>query len=280
MPRESQVLDADLACEAIPVGAPVVLVRGTVIESQHGPFIAPRGDFYLIKALGVAYRSWGRPLYQGDSPLDAEPAPSAAPPVTPTVLELLLYFRKALGHLAATIDVFEEFYMNPAGAALVDRATLPGFFTTVGLALESEIALSIMRLTDPPNDRANQNLSMRQLVRALDATQLSESSRAELALGLGVLEQAVAPLRPWRDKYLAHNDLVEAFTGRIDDVSIGVIREALVRLSMLYMSVAHEVAPTLASYPGHVFHDGSTRRLFELIEKGLAAEQAAPVPGD
>ncbi len=63
MEAPERTLAHDLPCESMPSGDAFVLARGTVIESDRGPLIAPSGDFYLLQALGGTYRARSRPRY-------------------------------------------------------------------------------------------------------------------------------------------------------------------------------------------------------------------------
>lgn len=64
MEAAERTLAQDLASELMPTGDAVVLARGTVIESERGPLIAPNGDFYLLQARGATYRARARPVYE------------------------------------------------------------------------------------------------------------------------------------------------------------------------------------------------------------------------
>ena len=64
MEAAERTLAQDLPCELMPSGDAIILTRGTVIESERGPLIAPSGDFYLLQARGATYRARARPVYE------------------------------------------------------------------------------------------------------------------------------------------------------------------------------------------------------------------------
>jgi len=64
MEAPERTLAQDLPCELMPSGDAVVLGRGTVIEAERGPLIAPSGDFYLLQAHGATYRARSRPRHE------------------------------------------------------------------------------------------------------------------------------------------------------------------------------------------------------------------------
>lgn len=274
MQTNSQQLDEDLPCEEMPSGVPAVLVRGTVIESEHGPCIAPRGDFYLLTGHRVVYRARRRPRYGNDPARIAEVSSAPRAPLTiPAIRHLVVEVRNALSNLTASIEVFDDLYLSSRGPALTEE-TAPGFFGVVGDALQDQMVLALARLLDPSSDGVNYNVSTRQLVAALEATAISADLRAEYRRELAALDREFATLRSWRDKVIAHADLAEAFNSALDTVSIAVVRGIRDRLSLLVMDIARRVAPALSTDPRLILLEGPAGRLFDLLEKGLAAEEA------
>lgn len=84
------------------------------------------------------------------------------------------------------------------------NATAPAIFTSIQETMLTDILLTVMRLVDPPGSGERKNLSLRTLAADISDTGLKEQvERLEEQL-----RAKAENIKIWRDKKLAHNDLL------------------------------------------------------------------------
>ncbi len=86
----------------------------------------------------------------------------------------------------------------------VVNATAPSAFSVIEEALFNEILLSLMRLVDPVGSKHQMNLSLRSLLEDIP----DEKLRDQVAALEKQIREKVTDIKTWRDKKLAHNDLL------------------------------------------------------------------------
>jgi len=86
----------------------------------------------------------------------------------------------------------------------VINATAPSIFSVIEEAMFTDILLTLMRLVDPPKSTRQNNLSLRSL-----AADISDQGlRDQVALLETKVKAKTQDIKVWRDKKLAHNDLL------------------------------------------------------------------------
>ena len=86
----------------------------------------------------------------------------------------------------------------------VINATAPAIFRVIEDAMFADILLALMRLVDPPKSKNQSNLSVRSLVADIS----DESLRHQVADLESQVRAKTQDIKVWRDKKLAHNDLL------------------------------------------------------------------------
>jgi hypothetical protein len=126
--------------------------------------------------------------------------------IPPEVDEKYMALFHEVSHLHRKWGIFRHLYVS--GNEIVDLLNAAGgeFFSIVQNLLADDIVLTITRLTDPKQSVGKNNLSLEQLIHAIDDTQHPRLRQD--------IEQIYATSRPrfsfakrYRDKVIAHNDL-------------------------------------------------------------------------
>ncbi len=187
-----------------------------------------------------------------------------------TTVELLRKISDELSFAALEWKVFEALFFESNPDTIHNSA--PGFFEVVRYALQRDILLALARLTDPATMGKFENLSLQALVEALP-TDADAERVAEIRAKLASLHDEVAPLRAWRMKYLAHNDLDHSLGRQELQPSSRVgYRNAFTSAAAIVERVAELVSPGYVPVPLEVFHNGGARRLLRLLKKGLVGD--------
>jgi HEPN superfamily AbiU2-like protein len=100
------------------------------------------------------------------------------------------------------VDVFDAVVRQ--GGSHLRNATAPSIFSVIEEAMFADILLAVMRLVDPPKSSNQPNLSLRSL--AAEILDPDLRSRVE-AIEVEIRNKA-KDIKIWRDKKLAHNDLL------------------------------------------------------------------------
>jgi hypothetical protein len=86
----------------------------------------------------------------------------------------------------------------------VINATAPSIFSVIEEAMLTDILLTLIRLVDPPKSRNQENLSLRSLAADISDQKL----RDQVILLEAQIRAKTQGVKHWRDKKLAHNDLL------------------------------------------------------------------------
>ena len=107
----------------------------------------------------------------------------------------------------------------------VINATAPSIFSVIEEAMFADILLAVMRLVDPPKSSNQPNLSLRSL--AADIADPDLRGRVE-AIEVEIRDK-VKDIKTWRDKKLAHNDLLRHLkkSAPVPAIQIGELTAAL-----------------------------------------------------
>jgi hypothetical protein len=101
---------------------------------------------------------------------------------------------------------YRKLYAGSAQRVNLLNSTAPFLFHVVQEVLWDDVLLHIARLTDPPAQRAFQNLTLRRLAESVPDPGLTE----EVAALVEAAESRASTARSWRNKRLAHSDLTHA----------------------------------------------------------------------
>jgi hypothetical protein len=107
----------------------------------------------------------------------------------------------------------------------VINATAPAIFSVIEETMFTDILLTLMRLVDPPASAAQTNLSLRSLAADIsDTTLKNQVERLEAQVRAKAQDMKV-----WRDKKLAHNDLLRHLKkgGQLPPIQIAELTSAL-----------------------------------------------------
>jgi hypothetical protein len=148
----------------------------------------------------------------------------------------------------------EAFGTNPERIKIFNDAA-PSFFGTVQDSLWENVLLHLARLTDPPATAKKANLTFSRLCTLVT----NEPLRTDVAKALNLVQVEVAFARDWRNRRIAHGDLL---------LSLGHTTSELAPASRLQVSATLSAMAKLLNLVSHHFLDSTT--LFE-----FAAEPGA-----
>jgi AbiU2 len=131
----------------------------------------------------------------------------------------------------------------------------PGFFGTVQDSLWENVLLHLARLTDPPATAGKANLTFSKLCTLV----IDEPLRTEVTTALSVVQKEVAFARDWRNRRIAHGDLL---------LSLGYSTSPLAPASRLQVTATLNAMATLLKLIAYRFLDSTT--MFEFAAKSEA----------
>jgi hypothetical protein len=184
-----------------------------------------------------------------------------------SIADLLEYIHREVAYAAFGVKVLDTVYIAPEGKEIMELSA-PGFFEITNIALQRDVFLALARLTDPPKTSGFENISIRRLVNSLPAD-LDAAMRSGLDAEVAELEKRAEPVREWRMKYLAHNDLGRGLGEALATVSIEVVRDVLHRIAAIVTEVGRIMNPQRYTLPAEVMHVGGGKRLLRVLRQGL-----------
>jgi hypothetical protein len=182
----------------------------------------------------------------------------------------VLYHRIVWLHLRWAL--YNQLFAKSERRTALLNETAGSFFGALQSVLFDDLVLDLARLTDPPRSAGKENLTLRRIPALISDPELQLEVR-------GLVEAAVsacASMRDWRNRRLAHADLLLALApsvsplpgiGHADmEAALLAVRELRNRVDSHYLhsTVAYEFVPTGAD-------DGDA--LAHYLSKGLRAEQ-------
>ena len=148
------------------------------------------------------------------------------------------------------------------------------FFFILQDVLIGEIQVSLSKLTDPPRSGSHENLSLELLQQRLEST-----SNTELALStrqtLNALQHNCEPFRQWRNKKLAHLDLLtamEASPNPLPGTSRQMIEDSLELVREYLNSIERSYCASETGYE-HFIMQSDGDHLVALLRNGLRYEE-------
>lgn len=105
-------------------------------------------------------------------------------------------------HVTSIWDQYEALFESEKRVELLN-ASGPNLFRNIQDIFFDYVLLAISRLTDPPNMRGRQNLTIRSFISLVDGKH--KSSLLEL---INLADQETVFCRDWRNRRIAHNDLL------------------------------------------------------------------------
>jgi AbiU2 len=173
----------------------------------------------------------------------------ASPLIPEELRELYGYLSSALFEARESLHALENLYMDAGVVALLNR-TAPAFFILVEEVLVNNIILSIARLTDQPQTRQHENLTLSRLVLELSERKYSDLG-AQLDEKCKRIEEMSNPVRLYRHKRLAHADkavCLKANMSLSDEISISLIRELIKEIADFLNTFDYEFTKGETSY--------------------------------
>ena len=112
--------------------------------------------------------------------------------------------------LHAKWNLYRQLYAHsPERVALLNKVA-GHFFGVIQDAVVEDILLNLARLNDPPRSRGRDNLTLQRLPELITDAPLA----SELQGVVEAASKACEPMRSWRNRRLAHRDLVVALASR------------------------------------------------------------------
>ena len=142
--------------------------------------------------------------------------------------------------LNAKWNVYKQLFAKSEARINLLNDFAPDFFQIVHDSVLYDIFLTISRLTDPAETGGWKNLTFRRLMGMLEAEGRS-TLITELTPVLETIEEKCKPIRPWRNKLIAHKDFGSGLKYEPDPlpgVSRQMIEEALAAIRQ-YMGDLH-----------------------------------------
>lgn len=148
------------------------------------------------------------------------------------------------------------------------------FFFFIQDVLIGEVQVCLSKLTDPAKTGRHDNLSLEQLQLRLEQygdTKLAKSNR----ITLDSLLREAAPFRAWRNKQLAHLDLLTAMKATpnpLPDVSRQMIEDSLSLVRQYLNTIEHHYNDSEIGYE-HFIMSSDGDALLATIRNGLRYEE-------
>jgi hypothetical protein len=191
---------------------------------------------------------------------------SIASPMVPTPEQLLVRVASEVAFAASGLLILESVY-TANDAALVMERSAASFFEVTGIALQREVVMVLARLTDRPRIGQYPTICARRLVESLP---VDCTLRSKLIADVEEIEQRAQPLREWRDKYIAHNDLNESFSTKpLSAFSIKVVRDVVKRFGVLSEDLGDLLKLPTVLRPHEVLQSDGGKRLLHVLRRGL-----------
>lgn len=150
------------------------------------------------------------------------------------------------------------------------NAVAPYFFRIVQDALLHDTMLGIARLTDPTRMGRNENLSLQKLAELVDDSDLTETLR----VALDSLNEAVAPVRDWRNRRIAHCDFPHSANPDANPLlpmSRESISSAITEIERIVNLVSHHYCNSTIVFELVTIAGGANKLLY-VLHDGLQAE--------
>ena len=151
---------------------------------------------------------------------------------------------------------------------LLGRAA-PAFFEFLFHTLRDEVFMALCRFADPPTTLGKENLSFDQVMSILQKEELDENMRKELRAKLASFKEQCEPLKPHRDKRLAHRDLlvsVASSEGLFPGVTIHMVDDALATASDYLNTIEKHFSDSSTAYEYFVMLGDADTLVYHLAE--------------
>jgi len=126
------------------------------------------------------------------------------PPISAELREKLDAIDQEVVLLHFKWTYLKQLFGSEKSVAIVN-ATAPSIFSVIEEAMFNDILLTLMRLVDPPKSKNGANLSLRNIAADLSDPELKQQVQL---LEVQIRDKA-KDIKVWRDKKLAHNDLLK-----------------------------------------------------------------------
>ena len=166
-------------------------------------------------------------------------------------------------------EFVELFGKGPERLQLLNKVA-SNFFYFLEKLLYEDAMLHLCRLTDPPDNRYQENLTLRRLARLIPDQEFS----AQIEKGAEEVRQKCEFARKWRNKRLAHTDLMSVRNegaSPLPPVTSQDIEGALNCMHALLSSVEHRYRIPFAVLAHDPF---AAMSLVSYLEKAMCAEES------
>jgi len=155
----------------------------------------------------------------------------------PTIEEVFKELKKEITLLHARWIIYRQLYGHSERRIKLLNECASAFFAIIHEALLGEVQLTLSKLTDPPRSRKDENLSLEQLRERIDAQGQNDLANSLRNL-LDDLKDKCEGMRRWRNKWLAHFDLITTKSNLrlLPGISRQKIEEAL-KVTREYMNI-------------------------------------------
>lgn len=166
-------------------------------------------------------------------------------------------------------EYLELYGDKPSRIDLMNRAA-PLFFRIIQDTLWEDIILHLARLTDPPQSAGKDNLTVLRLKGFIK----DESAANNMCVLVEEAKRSTGFCRDWRNRRIAHRDLVLATGGIAEPLSLASrekVEEALIAIATIMNAVEQQHTSSIT-----VFKPGSgpagAKALIDVIDYGLKAK--------
>jgi hypothetical protein len=184
---------------------------------------------------------------------------------------LLMPIAREISFAASGLLILDAVYTNKKAKRVMEHSAAT-FFEITGIALQREVTMTVARLSDPPQVGKYPTICIRRLVDSIPST-CGIEVRAKLLADVAEIESRSEPIRAWRDKYIAHNDLDESVSeDPLQEFSIEVIRDLVKRLGILIEATGDALSLSKVFKPHIVLQVDGGKRLLHVLRLGIAAD--------
>jgi hypothetical protein len=192
--------------------------------------------------------------------------------------DLCFFLWKELSWLHVKWEEFRTLYGTSEKEIALMNAVAPNFFGRLQQILWEDLMLHISRLTDPPKSAGRDNLSLRRLPMLVGDPGLKVKVEGLVAAAVTRSDFA----RDWRNRYLAHSDLLHAENPSLHALAPASrrdVKETLAEISkpVNVLELRFEGSPT--SFEHSIPSLQGAAALLGFMRRNVTAEKGVPYLG-
>jgi hypothetical protein len=164
-------------------------------------------------------------------------------------------------------DIFRLLFVESRETLETLNATAGGFFHDIAGVLGDSVILHICRLTDPPSTGSFDNLSLGKLPELISDAKL----KANVSGLVAAAQRDSVFARDWRNKWIAHKDLVTKY-GDLPPATVEAVKRSLAAIRDVIHAIEHEYLDgSKTQFDFSMDAAGGVHSLVFYLNQGLAA---------